>query len=211
MMRTAVMCGCVVALASAPGAHAAFTGFTVTNVGTVGGRDVYRVFANFSAPTDILLNALKHNVTSGTMSNVVHNDFAGGSWSPGFTLLPEQAANDSFVTLTGLAGPSAQTNLDPSFGTGAGPTIPQNAGWFNSNPTSNIVVGPSLRIMIMQVALKAGTKGYSASLEVGYKESPSATQPLFGSGTYTIPAPGALALMMAASSLRRRRRSPPSP
>lgn len=178
----------------------------MTTVGNVGGVNVYRVYANFSAPTDILLNALKHNVTSGAMT-AVHNDFGGGTWNPSLTINPEQAANDSFVTVSGLTGVGAQTNLDPSFGTGLGPSIPTNAGWFNSNPSSNIVVGSSLRIMIMQVALKGGTKGYTASLEVGYKESPSATQPLFGSGTYTIPAPGALAIAVAAGALRSRRRS----
>ncbi len=207
MMRTAVTCGCLVALAAVPNASAAFTGFSVTTVGNVGGRDVYQVYANFSAPTDILLNALKHNVTSGTMSNVVHNDFGGGTWNPTLTINPQQAASDSFVTISGLSGANAQTNLDPSFGSGFGSAIPANAGWFNSAPNSNIVVGSSLRIMIMQVALKAGTKGYTASLEVGYKESANATQPLFGSGTYTIPAPGTLALVMAAGAANRRRRS----
>ena len=206
MIRTAVMCGCVVALAAVPCASAAFTGFSVTTVGKVGGVDVYQVYANFSAPTDTLLNALKHNVTSGNMGNVVHNDFVGGTWNPTLTITPQQAASDSFVTISGLSGANAQTNLDPSFGTGAGSVIPANAGWFNSNPSSNIVVGSSLRVMIMQVALKAGSKGYTASLEVGYKESPMATQPLFGSGTYTVPAPGALALAAAAGTLSRRRR-----
>ena len=205
-MRTAHAYGVAVALGASAAAHAAFTGFSVTTVGTVAGRDVYQVYANFDAPTDIILNVLKHNVTAGNMGNVVHNDFGGGSWNPTLTLLPEQVASDSFVTVSGLTGVAASTNLDPGFGTGQGSTIPANAGWFNSNPSSNIVVGASLRIMIMQVALKAGTKGYSASLEVGYKESPQATQPLFGSGSYTIPAPGALALLMAAGALRRRRR-----
>ena len=190
----------------ASSANAAFTGFTVQNMGTIGGRSVYQVYANFNAPTDILLNALKHNVTSGTM-NALHNDFGGGIWNPSLTILPDQVANDSFVTVTGLTGVSSQTNLDPSFGTGLGGAIPTNAGWFNSNPSSNIVVGSSLKIMIMQVALATGSAGYSASLEIGYKESPSATQPLFGSGTYTIPAPGALALLGAAGLMGRRRRA----
>ena len=190
----------------ASSANAAFTGFTVQNMGTIGGRSVYQVYANFNAPTDILLNALKHNVTSGTM-NALHNDFGGGIWNPSLTILPDQVANDSFVTVSGLTGVNSQTNLDPSFGTGLGGAIPTNAGWFNSNPSSNIVVGSSLTIMIMQVALATGSAGYSASLEIGYKESPSATQPLFGSGTYTIPAPGALALLGAAGLMGRRRRA----
>ena len=207
MKTPLIVSGIALSAGIAASASAEFTGFTVENMGNIGGRDVYQVYANFSAPTDILLNALKHNVTSGSMSGVLHNDFGGGSWNPTLTLLPDQVANDSFVTISGLAGVSAQTNLDPSFGTGAGTAIPANAGWFNSNPASNIVVGSSLRIMIMQVALAAGNAGYTAALEVGYKESASATQPLFGSGTYTIPAPGALALLGAAGLMGRRRRA----
>ena len=207
MKTPLIVSGIALAAGIAGSASAGFTGFSVESAGNVDGVDVYRVYANFSAPTDILLNALKHNVTAGSMSGVVHNDAAGGSWNPTFTFLPQMVANDSFVTVTGLAGVSAQTNLDPGFGTGFGAAIPTNAGWFNSNPASNIVVGSSLRIMIMQVALAAGNAGYSASLEVGYKESPSATQPLFGSGTYTIPAPGALALLGAAGLMGRRRRA----
>ena len=206
MKTSLIVSSLALAAGIATSANAAFTGFTVQNMGTIGGRSVYQVYANFSAPTDILLNALKHNVTSGTM-NALHNDFGGGIWNPSLTILPDQVANDSFVTVTGLTGVSSQTNLDPSFGTGLGGAIPTNAGWFNSNPSSNIVVGSSLKIMIMQVALATGSAGYSASLEVGYKESPSATQPLFGSGTYTIPAPGALALLGAAGLMGRRRRA----
>ena len=207
MKTSLIVSSLAVSAGIAASANAAFTGFTVQNAGNIGGVNVYRVFANFSSPTDILLNALKHNVTSGNMSGVVHNDLAGGSWNPTFTLLPGQSDNDSFVTVTGNAGVGAQTNLDPSFGSGVGSAIPANSGWFNSNPASNIVVGSSLRIMVMQVALAAGNPGYSASLEIGYKESPSATQPLFGSGSFTIPAPGALALLGVAGLMSRRRRA----
>lgn len=208
MKTPLIVSGIALSAGIATSANAAFTGFTVQNVGSGGGLgvSVYQVYANFSAPTDILLNVLKHNVTSGTM-NALHNDFGGGIWNPSLTILPDQVANDSFVTVTGLTGVNAQTNLDPSFGTGLGGAIPANAGWFNSNPSSNIVVGSSLRIMIMQVVLVVGNPGYTASLEVGYKLSPSATQPLFGSGTYTIPAPGALALLGAAGLMGRRRRA----
>lgn len=207
MKTPLIVSGIALSAGIAASASAEFSGFTVESMGNIGGSDVYRVYANFSAPTDILLNALKHNVTAGSMSGVVHNDFGGGTWNPTLTILPDQLANDSFVTISGIGGPTAATNLDPSFGSGFGAAIPANAGWFNGNPANNIVVGSSLRIMIMQVALAAGNAGYTASLEVGYKESASATQPLFGSGTYTIPAPGALALLGAAGLMGRRRRA----
>jgi len=207
MKTPLIVSGIALSAGIAASASAGFSGFTVESMGNIGGSDVYRVYANFSAPTDILLNALKHNVTAGSMSGVVHNDFGGGTWNPTLTIQSDQLANDSFVTISGIGGPTAATNLDPSFGSGFGAAIPANAGWFNSNPANNIVVGSSLRIMIMQVALAAGNAGYTASLEVGYKESAAATQPLFGSGTYTIPAPGALALLGAAGLMGRRRRA----
>ncbi len=197
MKTSLIVSGLALSAGIAASAHAEFTGFTVESMGNVGGNDVYRVY----------LNALKHNVTAGDMSGVLHNDFGGGSWNPTLTLLPDQVANDSFVTISGLTGVAASTNLDPSFGTGAGSAIPTNAGWFNANPGTNIVVGAAGRVMIMQVALAAGNAGYTASLEVGYKESASATTPLFGSGSYTIPAPGALALLGAAGLMGRRRRA----
>lgn len=204
-MRSAVMCGCVVALCAVSGAQGAFTGLSVSHAGTVGGRDVYHVYANFSASTDMLLNALKHQVVAGDMSGVCHNDIGGGSWNSSFTALPGQVSNDSFVTISGLSGSASSTTLDQSFGSGTGQAIPPGAGWFNSTPTSAILAGKDLRVMIMQVAMAPGAKGYSASLAVGYRESRDSTTPLFGNGVYTIPAPGAMGLLAAAGVASRRR------
>ena len=215
MKTPLVVSGLALSAAVASSAHAAFTGFTVESAGTVsvGGqsRQVFKVYANFSASTDILLNVLKHAVTSGTM-NALHNDFntqgddGPGSWNPSLTG-NSAAANDSYVTIRGVHGNGAATNLDPSFGEGFGGSIPSGAGWFNATPSNNVVVGNSLRIMIMQVVIAAGGAGYTASAEVGYKANASDTQPLFGAGTYTIPAPGALVLLGAAGLVGRRRRA----
>lgn len=195
-------------------AHAAFTGWTVESRGNIGGVDVYQVFANFSVPTDIVIACLQHQVLSGSMAGVVHNDAfssLGGTWNPALTITPEQVANDSFVTITGLTGALASTNLDPGFGTGAGSIIPygapDGAGWFTANPNSPIVVGTSLRLMTMQVGLAPGASGYSARLAIGWKVSPSSTDPVYGGGTYTIPAPGVATLLLAAGTLGRRRRA----
>lgn len=213
MKTPLVVSGLALSAAVVSSAHAGFTGFTVENMGnvSVGGssRTVYQVYANFNASTDILLNVLKHAVTSGTM-NALHNDtdsfFGGaGGWSPTFSNANLQG--DSFVTASGLIGASSSTSLDPGFTSPTGPSIANGSGWFNSNPSSPIVVGSSLRVLIMQVAVAAGSAGYSASLEVGYKANPSDTTPLFGSGTYTIPAPGALALLGVAGLMGRRRRA----
>lgn len=214
MKTPLVVSGLALSAAMVSSAHAGFTGFTVQNMGnvTVGGssRTVYQVYANFNASTDILLNVLKHAVTSGTM-NALHNDvnsafFGGpGSWSASFTT--PTLSGDSFVTATGLTGTDASTNFDPGFGSGLGGSIPNGSGWFNADPASPVVVGSSLRIMVMQVAIATGSAGYTASLEVGYKANQSDTTPLFGSGSYTIPAPGALALLGVAGLIGRRRRA----
>lgn len=214
MKTPLVVSGLALSAAVVSSAHAGFTGFTVQNMGdvSVGGssRTVYQVYANFNASTDILLNVLKHAVTSGTM-NALHNDVnsafqAGpGAWNPSLTI--NGFEGDSFVTASGLSGASSSTNLDPSFGAGTGGSIPSGAGWFNANPNTPIVVGAGLKVMIMQVAIATGSAGYTASLEVGYKASQSDTTPLFGSGTYTIPAPGALALLGVAGLIGRRRRA----
>lgn len=207
MKNSLIVSGLALSAGLASSAHAAFTNFTVESMGNIGGRDVYQVYANFNAPTDIILNALKHTVTSGSMSGVVHNDFGGGIWTPSATLSPDQVANDSFVTIDGLTGFTTKTQLDPAFSPSTGSTIPFEAGWFNGTPASNLVVGSSLRMLIMQVAVSTGNAGYTASLQVGYKESAAATNPLFGTGTYTIPTPGALALIGAAGLVGRRRRA----
>jgi hypothetical protein len=125
-----------IAVGIASSAHAAFTGWTVESRGNIGGVDVYQVFANFDVPTDIVLSCLKHQVTSGSMAGVVHNDpfsASGGSWNPALTITADQVANDSFVTITGLTGASAATNFDPYFGSGLGASIPSQAGWFTAN------------------------------------------------------------------------------
>ena len=217
MKTPLIVSGLAVAAGLASSANAGFTGFTVTNVGTIGGRDVYQVYANFSVATDIILNCLKHNVTAGSMSGVQHNDFGGtapaGTWNPSLTILPDQLANDSYVTVTGQAGAAAGTNLDPSFGAGTGAAIPNGAGWLTANPGSPILFSGG-RIKIMQVAgssFSQSAVGYTARLTIGYKANANSTTPLYAENlTYTIglvPAPGALALLGIAGLAGRRRRA----
>jgi hypothetical protein len=191
--------------------HAAFTGLIVESRGNISGVDVYQVFATFDSEANALLSCFNHQVVSGTMENVVHNDafsVAGGSWNPALTLLPDQIANDSFVTISGLTGGLATTNFDPNFGAGVGASIPVNAGWFNANPAGSIVVGDALRVMIMQVAISPNSPGYVGSLRVAYKLSVALSTPVLSlTTTYTIPAPGVATLLLAAGTLGSRRRA----
>lgn len=199
--------GCALACMASAHCFASFTHWTVETRGIIGGRSVYQLFANFSDPNVRLISCLNHRVQSGAM-NALHNDY-GGSWNPNFTVLPEHVSNDSFVTIAGFTGVNASTNLDPTFGNGVGSEIPEGAGWYNAVPGTPIIVGPSLRVMVMQIALSPHSSGYTGYLEVGYTIGADSTQPLFGGGTYG-PAPGALVLLssMAALGTTRRRRSP---
>lgn len=211
MKTRSIVAGLALSAGMAASANAAFTGFTVESMGIIGGRSVYRVFANFDAPTDIALNVLAHTVTAGTM-NALHNDTDSndegpGVWSPSFTSGAAQRANDSYVTITGLTGASALTNLDPSFGAGLGGSIPLKGGWFHGGNPPGTTIGSAGRLLVMQVAIAIGDAGYTASAQVGYKVSASATDPVFGTGSYTIPAPGAIALLGVAGMIGRRRRA----
>ncbi len=180
---------CAIGLSASAAASADFVNYSVVSAGNIGGRDVYRVYAIFNEADDVLLNFFNHSTTAGGQSGILHNDFAGGSWNPNFTFLPDQAANDSYVTMNGTSGATASTALDPGFGSGA--------GTFGGGVWS---------VMIMQAAVATGDNGWSADLTCGWKESTSTSQALFGYGSYTVPAPGALAVLGLAGLAGRRRR-----
>jgi hypothetical protein len=179
--KIASLVGAALAWAASAAATAVVTSLQVEYNGFIGGRHVWSVYALSADPTNVMLNVIGHTVVAGTMSGVQHNDVAGGSWNPVTTVSPSQAANDSFVTVTGFAGPG--TNLDPGFGTGAGSTIPGGAGWFTSSP-GNPILFTGGRIKIMQVAGATYSNGpvgsyYIARLIIGYKANVAATTPLY--------------------------------
>ena len=213
-MKSIALIGAGLAAAVATGASATVTGLQVEYGGLVGGRHVWSVYAVSSNTQNVMLNIIGHTVTAGSMAGVQHNDFGGGTWSPTLTILPDQLANDSYVTVTGQAGAAAGTNLDPSFGAGTGSVIPTGAGWLTANPGSPILFTGG-RIKIMQVAGETYSNGpggafYTGRLTVGYKLNSSSTTPLYAENlSYTIgvPAPGALALLGLAGLAGRRRRA----
>ena len=167
------------------GASAAVTGLSVVYEGVSNGRYVYSVYAVSNAPTDLLISVYNHSVTSGTMAGASHSDNGGGTWAPILTP-PTSFSFDSFVTVTGVAGLSSATVLDPSFGAGTGSTIPFNAGWYSATPASLTAFGPTGRIKILQVA-GASLLPYQGQLKVAYKVSPSASTPILSpTFTYTI-------------------------
>ena len=168
--------------------------------------------------------------SSGIM-NAVHNDqFQGnidtdgdgyadvfgsmGTWAAdGSAQTTTQALTDSFVTMQGI-GNGWGTALDPSFGTPYGPQAGgisppnTNAGWYDASPGTQNLIGATYRVRLMQIARIAAddTTTYTANLTLGYAYLGS-TVAQFGYGSFTIPAPGAIALVGLAGLVGRRRRA----
>ncbi len=200
-------------------ASATFTGLTVESTfHPSSGRSVYSIFANFTASNDRVVNAFDYTNVSGTM-NALHNDNAfgdidtdgdgyadiygaTGAWSQTWNSTAG-IPTDSFVTI-GTPGPVA---LDPGFtGPFVSASIADLSGWYDSTPGSQNLAGAAMRVKIMQIArLTDGESAYTANVTVGYAAF-GTTVALFGSGTFTIPAPGALALLSLAGLSTRRRR-----
>jgi hypothetical protein len=175
-----------VATAFSAVAGAAVTSLQVEYNGLVGGRHVWSVYAVSNDSSHVIRGIVEHRVTAGSMAAVQHNDFGGGTWNPQLTILPDQIANDSFVTVTGLTAGSAQTTLASTFGAGTGATIPSGAGWFATTPGGPIPFTGG-RIKIMQIAgtdLAPNAVGYLASLGVVYRQTAAATEDVFA---YNLP------------------------
>lgn len=193
MKKLSTVVGTIALAASS--ASATFTGWSVVQ-SSAGGHDVYQVFANFSNSTDIPLNVFSVSSTVGTM-NAVHTD-AEGSWAASAV---GNYASDSYVTMagTGLAWGTVIGGWDPPVGS----SIPSGAGWSASSPTA---VGATQKRTVLQIARVAGDQSsFAASMTMSYKVA-GTTIPLFGSGSFAIPAPGALAVIGLAGFGGRRRR-----
>ena len=147
-----------------------------------------------------------------------YNDVLGsmGTWAAGTgDMSSSQSLTDSFVTMQGI-GLSWFTALDPSFGTPYGPAAGgisppnSNAGWYDSTPGQQNLIGATYKVRLMQIARIAAedTTAYTANLTLGYAYLGS-TVAQFGYGSFTIgaPAPGAIALVGLAGLVGRRRRA----
>jgi MYXO-CTERM domain-containing protein len=218
-----------IVMASTTASHAGFTGFTSERLVTAAGNTQYSVYANFdsvglpSGKSWVFLNAYNCQGVSGSM-NARHQDAAEdvdgnptSSWSASANLFGATARdNDSWVTASGSGtSAGADASLDPSFNntvfdriTGSG----GGAGWFDATPgTQNLVAAggaSGFRIKLIQF-VRAGNDNstglYTGSMFITYKVQDNAA-PLTGSGSFTIPAPGAIALAGLAGLTGRRRR-----
>jgi len=218
------------AAAVSSAASAAFVQYVVTKTSTTNSGvalDVYRVFARFDGPTDTLLNAFNFNRLDSASTNIFyHKDNSSynggvlsktyGTWAPQLTGSPTlNRPFDSFLTIGGNPVATNSTNADPSWG-GAGwnrPDFPNgaNVGWFNSNPPNlqgRVGVAPNTAtdVLLGQFVVDAGTDGGTYNLKVGYNSGISGAAVQFAETTFSLPAPGALALLGLAGLAGRRRR-----
>ena len=215
--------GLAAALAVVGSANANFTGYSVSST-TNGTYNMYQVFGNFDGATDTVLNAFQiHAIVGSSLAGFVHNDAltsgapstVSGTWNPQFVLAP--GAFDSYVCIGGGTGFSSgnSTNGDPGWGTSGlnQPGIPDGttagvAGWFNSNPPNlqgRVVSG---QVLLASMVLAVGdTTGRTFFMKVGYNSGVAGAPVQFGEGLFTLPTPGAGALLGLAGLAGRRRRA----
>jgi len=195
---------------------------------------VYTIWARFNGPTDTVLNAFNlAGVGASSMTGFWHKDNAYynsgvlmqeyGTWNPSQTgSVTLNRPFDSFLTIGGQATPTNTTNADPSWVSGGNadarswnrPDLPNNGtlGWFNSNPPNlqGRVGQPgnladSVRIGQFVLSANDGANRFY-SLTLGYNNGVPGSAVQFGTGTFCMPSPGAVALFGLFGASRRRGR-----
>ena len=214
-MNTKALLAVGVAASVSAAASADFVDFSGV-VSDLGGRvTAIDMYANFSDSGNVFLNIFNSNVDNGG-AGFQHDDFTtlsggNGAW------LPSQSADvaglnslfDSYVNAGyGDIGAANSTALDPNFldnGNGLGPDMPATAGWFNGNP-DNVISGDQIHIGHFVMAT-GDAAAFVFEGSIGWKVDDTTTQVEFGSDTWAVPAPGALALLGLSGLLSRRRRT----
>jgi hypothetical protein len=218
--------------AVASSASATFVSYVVTKNQTSNSGvnlDVYTVWARFNGATDTVLNAFNFNRVDGTATNMFyHRDLnstssnvltkTAGTWSPSQV---GSATNnrpfDSYLTIGGNTGGTNSTNADPSWPAAGGswnrPDVPTglNAGWFNSNPPNlqgrvGSAGNTATDVRLGQFSVDRDANGGTWNLKIGYNSGVSGAPVQFAETTFSLPAPGAMALLGLAGLAGRRRR-----
>ena len=210
-------------------ASASFVGYytdmtTVTDGGV--SVDVYVLYARFDGATDTVLNAYNFNGLNGaTMNGFYHKDNANsgilttsaGTWNPSQTgSATNNRPYDSYLTIGGLPTVTNVTNADPSWGAALSwnrPDVPNglNVGWFNSNPPSfqGRVGGTGNAadaVRLGQFVIASGANAGTFNLKVAFNNGTAGSNVQFAETTFSLPTPGAIALLGLAGLAGRRRR-----
>jgi len=167
-----------------------------------------------------------HKDNASYNSGVLSQSF--GTWNPsqsGSATLNRPF--DSYLTIGGQAAGTNTTNADPSWVSGGNadarswnrPDLPNNGtlGWFNSNPPNvqgRVGGSPGLAsnlVRIGQFVLTASDPtqsgiGRDYVVTLGYNSGVAGTPVQFATAVFSLPAPGAIALLGLAGLAGRRRR-----
>jgi len=218
--------------AVASSASATFVSYVVTKNQTSNSGvnlDVYTVWARFNGATDTVLNAFNFNRVDGTATNMFyHRDLnstssnvltkTAGTWSPSQV---GSATNnrpfDSYLTIGGNPTGTNSTNADPSWPAAGGswnrPDVPTglNVGWFNSNPPNlqgrvGSAGNTATDVRLGQFSVDRDANGGTWNLKIGYNSGVPGAPVQFAETTFSLPAPGAMALLGLAGLAGRRRR-----
>jgi hypothetical protein len=179
----------------------------------------FQATGGWAAHTDAAAGFWHKDTSNSSTPNVLSQEF--GSWSP--TAVGNATTNrpfDSFLLIGGTPAGTNATSGDPSWnGGGANPagwTVPQlplynDLGWFNSSPPNlqgRVGTAPNTAttVKIGQFMLSANDTSFrNYSLTAGYNNGAGGAVTFF-TGTFSLPAPGAVALLGLAGLVGRRRR-----
>ena len=214
-------------------ASAAFVEFyTVRTEVSTGGVDLdqYVLFARFDGATDTVLSCSNWNALPGAITNAFfhkdNSDDNGGVLSTAYgTWATQQVGSatnnrpfDSFLSIGATNGLTSSTNADPSWTT-AGPLgwnradLPSgfNVGWFNSSPPNlqgrvGVAGNSADSVRLGQFVIARGANVGTFTLRVSYNAGTAGAQLQNETGFFTLPAPGAIALLGLAGLAGRRRR-----
>ena len=180
---------------------------------------------NFGAVGGSSMNGFWHKDNAYYNSGVLMQEY--GTWNPAQSgSITLNRPFDSFLTIGGQATGTNSTNADPSWnsggtGTGAGdarswnrPDLPNNGtiGWFNSNPPNiqgrvGQAGNTATDVRIGQFVLSANDAApRTYQLTGGYNNGVAGSQVQFFTDTFSLPTPGAIALLGFAGLAGRRRR-----
>jgi hypothetical protein len=151
---------------------------------------------------------------------------AYGTWAPQLTgSVTANRPFDSFLLIGGAPTSTNSSSADPSWGlAGAGAagwgvaqipvanlTNANTLGWFNSSPPNlqgrvGQAGNTATDVRVGQFVVGAGVDGGTWNLKIGYNSGVSGAPVQFAETTFSLPAPGAIALLGLAGLAGRRRR-----
>jgi len=180
---------------------------------------------NLGAVGGSSLSGFFHKDNAYYNSGVLSQEF--GTWNPSQTgSVPNNRPFDSFLVIGGHATPTNTTNADPSWVSGGNadarswnrPDLPNNGtlGWFNSNPPNNQgrvgqLNNTATDVRLGQFVISATDAASIANLRtytltLGYNNGVAGSAVQFATSTFSLPTPGAIALLGLAGLAGRRRR-----